>query len=242
MFDDLQRRADGVGEPDAGGARGSGDLQDEPADRVGGQLAVGEQIVVGLVAPDQLVLAVGRDQSEERLGRQRAAPHGRHQGAQQRMAWAPGPPVEDPPQVGLEGVEHGQPVVGLVRVDAEMTGVGAAGREVAVADVVDEARETVDGHQVVTPGARQEERRHGEVLVRGLVQCGARGGVGARLRTARHSRASRHGDGGILAELGDLSVIAVTSPVLHCSSQYIPFRTRRPSLGASAAAQADNRR
>lgn len=68
VFGDLQGGADGVGAADAFGARGAGDLQDEAADGVGGELAVGEQVRVGPVAADLLVLPVGLDEPEEGFG------------------------------------------------------------------------------------------------------------------------------------------------------------------------------
>ncbi len=86
VLDDLQRRADRVGAADPLGRRGAGDGEDETADGVGGELAVGEEVVVGLVPADQLVLAVGGDQAEERLGGQGAAADGRLQAAQQGVA------------------------------------------------------------------------------------------------------------------------------------------------------------
>lgn len=116
-------------------------------------------------------------------------------------------------EIGFEGVQRGEAVLALTWFEAEVAGVGAARGEVAVTDVVDEAGETVDGHQVVTPGAGQEERSHGEVLVRGLVERG--GGVGARLLGTGHC---------IPPDVGTakprrswrFSIIAVISPVLHC--------------------------
>ena len=62
VLDDLERGAHGVGAADPLGGRGAGDGEDETADGVGGQLAVCEEFVVGLVAADLLVLAVGLDQ------------------------------------------------------------------------------------------------------------------------------------------------------------------------------------
>ena len=47
VLDDLQGGADRVGAPDALGGGGAGDAEDEPADGVRGQLAVGQQVVVG---------------------------------------------------------------------------------------------------------------------------------------------------------------------------------------------------
>ncbi|KNE81987.1 hypothetical protein ADZ36_13250 [Streptomyces fradiae] len=61
-------------------------------------------------------------------------------------------------------------------------GVRPARGEVAVADVVDEARVAVDGHEVGAPEAGQEERGDGEVLVRGLLQHGP----GVRFRAGGH--------------------------------------------------------
>lgn len=94
--------------------------------------------------------------------------------------------VEDPVQIGLEGVEHGEPVVGPRGIDAEVAGVGATGGEIAVADVVDQARVAVDGHQVVAPGTGQEERGYGEILVRCLVEGAGYGAVGLRLPGTGH--------------------------------------------------------
>ena len=86
VLDDLQGGADRVGAADPLGGRGAGDGEDEPADGVGGQLAVGEQVVVGLVPPDQLVLAVGLDQAEEGLGGE-ARGGGRWAGGARSSGW-----------------------------------------------------------------------------------------------------------------------------------------------------------
>lgn len=96
--------------------------------------------------------------------------------------------VEDPVQIGLEGIEHGEPVVGLLGIEAEMAGVRAAGREVSVADVVDETGVAVDGHQVVAPGARQKEGGYRKILVSGLVEGAGRGGIVVRLPGRGHHR------------------------------------------------------
>lgn len=93
---------------------------------------------------------------------------------------------EDPAQVRLQCVEHREPVLALGRVDAEVPGVGTAGGEVAVTDVVDEPGEAVDRHQVVAPGARQEEGGHRKVLVGGLVKGSGYGGIKPRLRGTGH--------------------------------------------------------
>lgn len=104
------------------------------------------------------------------------------------MARAVAGGVEDPVQIGLEGIEHGEPVIGLRRFEPEMAGVRPAGGEVAVTDVVDETGVAVDGHQVVAPGARQEERGYGEILVRRLVEGAGHGGVVVRLPGRGHHR------------------------------------------------------
>ncbi len=124
VFDDLKCGTDRVGQPDPLGGLGAGDAEDQAADGVGGQLAVGEEVVVGLVAGDELVLAVRGDQAEEGLGGQRAAADGGLEAAQQGVARGA---VEDAVEVGLEGVEEDQAVLGLRGCNAEQPGVGAAG-------------------------------------------------------------------------------------------------------------------
>jgi hypothetical protein len=185
----------------------------EAADRVCGEFTVGKEIVVGLVACDELVLAVRRDQAEEGLRGERAAADGRLEAAQQGVA---GGAVEDPAQIGLEGVEEDHAVLGVLGRHAEQPGVGAAGGEVAVADVVDEAGESVDRHEVGAPRPGQEERRHGEVLARRLVECAAlriSGGGGA---ASRHRSLPGAGTARASVSWGVSVAIAVTSPVLHC--------------------------
>ena len=118
---------------------------------------------------------------------------------------------------------------------AEQAGVGAAGGEVAVADVVDEAGEAVDGHEVVAPGPGQEEGGHGEVLRRGLVERAALRLVGARRAGSPSPRAARGGDGTCCVELGSFR-----SHCRHISrstppTQYALFRTRRPAVRAAAS-------
>ena len=79
--------ADGVGEADPLGARGTGELEDQAADRVRGEFAVGEEVFVGLVAPHLLVLAVGLDEPEKRLGSEHTAADRRLQSPQEGVAW-----------------------------------------------------------------------------------------------------------------------------------------------------------
>src|SRR5690606_703769 len=100
--------------------------------------------------------------------------------------------------------------------DAEQPGVGAAGGQVAVADVVDEAGVAVDGHQVLAPVPGQEERRHGEVLRGGLVEGGAFRLGGTRPAGPVHRGLPWAGTAHAAFTRGVSVAIAVTSPVLHC--------------------------
>lgn len=147
------------------------------------------------------------------------APYGRDDAAQQRVAGGRARRVEHPAQVGLEGVQHGEPVVRARGVEAEVAGVVAAGCEIAVADVVDEAGVAVDGHQVVAPGAWQEEGGDGEVLTRRLVERGTRGVPGLPLGGARHLGPPSAGTARPSRSWRS-TVIAVTSPVLHCRPKH----------------------
>ncbi len=216
VLDDLEGGADRVGAADALRGGGPGDGEHEAADRVGRQFAVGEQVVVGLVARDQLVLTVRGDQAEERRGGQRAAADRGLQAAQQGVAGARSRGVEHAVKLGFQGVEDGEAVAGLVVGDAEGPGVGAAGGQVAVADVVDQTGEAVDGHEVVAPGPGQEEGRHREVLGGGLVEGGPFEVGGAGRTGGRHrglpGKRTAHAE----FSRGVSEAIAVTSPVLHC--------------------------
>lgn len=186
VLDDLQCGADGVGAADPFGARRPGELEDQAADGVGGELAVGEQFLVRPVAADLLVLPVGLDEAEEGFGGQRAAPYGGAQCLQQGVVRGLAGGGEDPAQVGFECVEHREPVLALFGVEAEVAGVAAAGGEITVADVVDEPGVAVDGHQVVAPGSRQKERSHREILVGGLVKGSGYSGIKPRPAGTRH--------------------------------------------------------
>ncbi len=222
VFDDLQGGADGVGAADPFGSAGAGEGEHEAADRVRGQLAVADQVGVRLVARDPLVLAVGLDQSEERLGGQAVGADDGLQGLQQRVLRRSGGTagtVEDAVQVGLEGVEQGEPVVDRGGVETEEYGVVSAGGEVAVADVVDEAGVPVDGRQPVAPGAGQEDGSDGEVLRRRLVEGGAhvdRVGQGSDAVPRVHRPPPGAGTAVVPGGRRIPVAIAVTSPVLHC--------------------------
>ena len=75
-----------VGEGEAFGGGGAEDVQDDLADRVGGQLAVLGQLGEGAVAGDLLVLAVGLDQVEQGLFGYLAVPDGLGHGLHDRRA------------------------------------------------------------------------------------------------------------------------------------------------------------
>lgn len=219
VLDDLEGGADGVGEADPFGGAGAGEGQHEAADRVGGQLAVRDEVRVGLVARDALVLAVGLDEPEEGFGGQAVGAHHGLQGEQQRVARGAVRGAEHAQQVGLEGVEHGEPVVHRFGFEAEQYGVVSAGGEVAVADVVDEAGVSVDGRQPVAPGAGQEGGGNGEVLRRRLVEGGAhvdRVGQGSGAVPRVHRPPPGAGTAAVPGGRRIPVAIAVTSPVLHC--------------------------
>lgn len=89
------------------------------------------------------------------------------------MADVVGAVAEDPAQVRLEGVEHGEAVLGRLGGQPQPHGVRTtAVGQVPVADVVDEPGEAVDRHQVGAPGTGYEEGRDGEVLAGRLVEDG----------------------------------------------------------------------
>ncbi|EST38397.1 hypothetical protein N566_07645 [Streptomycetaceae bacterium MP113-05] len=108
--------------------------------------------------------------------------HRRDEGGEKRVAGGPvasaagGPEghVEHTVEVGLERFEQGDLVPGLLRADAQQRRVVPTGHQVAVADVVHQPGVAVDGQEVTPPCPRQHHRGHREVLVRGLVENGAR--------------------------------------------------------------------
>lgn len=123
---------------------------------VGGRFAVREDLVIGRVATHALVGAGRRDEVEERLRGEATTASGRLESPQQRVARCVSS-VEDTCQIGLEGIQQGERVVGLRGAEAEQGRLGAGG-PVAVADVVDEATVAVHGEHIGAPGAGQEER------------------------------------------------------------------------------------
>jgi hypothetical protein len=140
-------------------------VEDEPPDRVRGQLAVAGELVVGDVPGNSLVLPVRLDQPLEGLARQ-VDPRDRvAQPAQQGVLWRPLLRV-DAIEVLLDRVQKREPVApGLV------------------AGIVHESREAVDRRQVAACLAREDEERDREVLpprLRHHVGGSRRGGVGLR--------------------------------------------------------------
>ncbi len=144
MLDDLQRRADPVRQLDPVRGADAEDTEHHVSHRIGGQGAVTQQVIEGVVAGDQLVLPVGRDEPAERLRRQTAFPDGRCQRLDDRECGRPAP---DSVKIGFQRVEQCEPVAARL-----------------VTDVVDEAGESVDGEQVLPLPGRQDQRRHREVL------------------------------------------------------------------------------
>src|SRR5919202_5524349 len=67
MFENLETVADRVRRGDPVRRRGSGDGEDDPADRRSGVAAVADQVVEALVSPHALVEAVGFHQVEQAL-------------------------------------------------------------------------------------------------------------------------------------------------------------------------------
>lgn len=138
------------------------------------------------------------------------------------MLGAGGAVAEDAVQVRLQGVQQRGPVVELRAVETQEYGIAATGREITVADVVDEPGEAVDGHQVGPPGAGQKERRDREVLVCGLIEHGARVVPPVTRRHPSQEGATRplvvsahRGLPGAFRCRSEPVAIAVTSPVLH---------------------------
>ena len=150
MLGELERRADPVGQRDPVGRRGAEDMQDELADRVRREVAVGEELVVGQVRDGLLVPPVRLDQPCERGAGQSELAHRRPEPAQDGMFGLG--PVEDPVEVGLEGSEEPEPVAGG-----------------GIADLVDEPRVAVDREQVAARRFPQDDRGDREVLAGGAV-------------------------------------------------------------------------
>ena len=102
VLGELQRGAHQVGEPFPVRCGGAEDVQHDPADRVGRQAAVTEQLGEGLVAGDPLVLAVRLDQVEERLGGDRVPRDGRRERPDHRepRALPAGPGRDNGPRPG----------------------------------------------------------------------------------------------------------------------------------------------
>ncbi len=143
----LQSGADGVGPalPLGGGHLEGG--QHQPSDRVGGQPAVGDEVVEGGVAPDHLILPVGRDEVRERRRIGVDRPYGRGRPGDQRVQAGPLGVRERQASLGFRPVERRHPV----------TAIG-------VAELIDEPGEAVEGHQLRSGPAGQEARCHAEVL------------------------------------------------------------------------------
>ena len=139
------------------------------ADRVGGQLAVADQLVEGFVAGDRLVLPVGFDEGPEGVGRDAArTQHDVQPGYRRDLAGEAG---GDAGEVGVEDIQHGEPV-GWARG--------------AVTGVVDQAGERIACAQRIPVAPGQHPQRHGKVL--GFL------GLGANERGQHRDRVGGAGD------------------------------------------------
>ena len=153
MLDELERRADAVGERDPVGRGHFEHVQHELADRIGRQRAVVDEVVEGRVGGLNLVAPVGLDQARRTA---RAA------GSRSRT-------------VDLERAH--ERVLRLAAVDAVEVGVEHVEQREAVAldlvaELVDEPGEAVDRHQMPGGLAAQHARRDWEVLLRRKRQDG----------------------------------------------------------------------
>jgi len=119
-------------------------VEDEAADRIGGEAAVVEELGLRRVAGDALVAPVRLDEPREGLARERALAERRREALQERVM---GEVREGALEVLLQRVERG----------------GAIAR-VLVAEVVREPREAVDREEVSPRRARQDAQRDREVL------------------------------------------------------------------------------
>ncbi len=144
MLDELERCADPVGQRDPVRRLDTEDAQHHVSHRVGGQGAVTQQVVEGVVTRDELVLSVGGHEPAERFRLQAALPDGRCQRLDDRER---GRTTPDPIKISFQGVEQGDPVAGRL-----------------ITDVVDEAGKSVQGKKVPPRPSGQDQRGHREVL------------------------------------------------------------------------------
>ncbi len=144
MLGQLQRRADRVRSDDPRGGGQAEHAEYQLADRVGRQPAVATQLLPGLISAHALVDAIGLDQARERLARQPALAQRRLQAHEQRVR---GPTLKRPVEILFEPVQRRQAVAGR-----------------GVAQLVDQASESIDGEQVRANAARQHPAGDGEVL------------------------------------------------------------------------------
>src|SRR5215471_16052268 len=158
VLNELQSSADVIGETQPLRRGGANNVQHHLADRVGGQLAVPYEVVVGRVARDELILAVGLNEVVERLARDAALLDGPRQGlnrGQFRLAT-----VVDLGDVRLQVVEQLE-ASGRYRLRARG---GRQARQRFVADVVSQPGEAVQGGEVRAPLPGQHAKGDGEVL------------------------------------------------------------------------------
>src|SRR6516165_8083886 len=158
VLNELQSSADVIGETQPLRRGGANNVQHHLADRVGGQLAVLYEVLVGLVARDELILAVGLNEVVERLARDAALLDGLRQAldrGQLRLA-----AVVDLGDIRLQVVEELE-AGGRDRLRARGR---RQARQWLVTDIVGEPCEAVEGGEVRAPLAGQHAQGDGEVL------------------------------------------------------------------------------
>src|SRR5205807_8286688 len=151
MLDQLQAAAHRVGEAQAVRGGRVEDVQHQAPDRVGGELAVGQEVLDGLVRVDLLVLAVGGDQGAQRGGGDVAGADGVRQAPQEGILRFAGLAVVDAVDLRVQPVQERQPIAGRL-----------------VPDVVHKPGESVQRREVRALAPGQYAAGHGEVLVRRL--------------------------------------------------------------------------
>ncbi len=159
VLDDLQRDAHVIGQRDARGRAHLEDPQHELSDRRGGQSAVGDEVLEGLVADHRLVTPIRLDQTVKGFERKIEPPDRRGQALQERMR---GPTRGGELELAGEPIEQDESVASSL-----------------VADVVGQPGEAVHGEQMVPDRTRQEPRGHRKILSARLPQH--RLGAGQRI-------------------------------------------------------------
>ena len=148
----LQPGADRVGQPRPGLIVASPEVKDQAADGVGRVAAIVEHLVGRLVAIDLLVLPEGRQEIDERVGRDRELADRLGQGDEHRMARLA---LVAFAKLTLPPVQQGQALPGIAGLVGQVVGPAAVG---------------VDVVEVLPQLAGEQQAGDGEVLVMPLGQ------------------------------------------------------------------------